>query len=301
MCPADGALARTLCSGVSNGTERSVLIGGPYRLLWPCRMGYQHVSEIMATGSQMRSLRAGDRVFSATFPGHVEFHVLRDHDLHVKLHADDPAEAMALLGVAGVAVHNVRRAGVRSTDRVLVIGAGLIGQCCAQAAAATGASVVVTDRHADRLQLAQALSKAASVDANREDGWTRVADRGPYDVVLECSGALELSRLIAPGGASLFGRRSRPRLVLVAGRETVQYPFVPAGGVELTVLHTQHFDQADLDAALEMHRAGTLKLAPLVRDVVPVSDAPEIYSRLRDEPASLLGTIFTFDQSWRTP
>lgn len=42
-CTSDTMLVRTIYSGLSNGTERSFLMGGPYSAPWPTRIAYQHV------------------------------------------------------------------------------------------------------------------------------------------------------------------------------------------------------------------------------------------------------------------
>ncbi len=112
---------RVLYSGVSGGTERSFLLGGSYgaERSWPKRVAYQHVSEVAEVGAKIARFKAGDIVFSSTFPGHVEYHVVRESDLIVKLpEGSDPVEA-ALLGVASVAftMHTERECACTSTWR----------------------------------------------------------------------------------------------------------------------------------------------------------------------------------------
>jgi threonine dehydrogenase-like Zn-dependent dehydrogenase len=51
----------------------------------------------------------------------------------------------ALFGMAGVATHDVPREETRLGDRVLLVGAGAIGQLTAQAARGAGAHVTVVD------------------------------------------------------------------------------------------------------------------------------------------------------------
>jgi 2-desacetyl-2-hydroxyethyl bacteriochlorophyllide A dehydrogenase len=89
-----------------------------------------------------------------------------------------------------VAVHGVRRGGVRPSDRVAVIGGGTIGQTAIVATQAVGASVDLSARH-ERQREAGARLGAGEV-------------QGDYDVVIEAAGtanalaqAVELCR---PGG-----------------------------------------------------------------------------------------------------
>ena len=87
VCKPDTMLCKVLYSGVSNGTERSFLMDGNYGAGWPFpkRIAYQHVSEVIEVGSQIACFQVGDVVFSATYPGHVEYHLLKESDLVIKL------------------------------------------------------------------------------------------------------------------------------------------------------------------------------------------------------------------------
>jgi 2-desacetyl-2-hydroxyethyl bacteriochlorophyllide A dehydrogenase len=298
-CLVDTVLLRTLYSGVSNGTERSFLVGGNYGVSvpWPKRIAYQHVSEVIECGAAITRFKPGDVVYTATYPGHVEYHLARESDLIVKLPDGFDLLAGSLLGVASVAYHDARRAKVRSGDTVLVIGAGLVGQFAAQAAHLMGADrVVVAGHHDDRLAAAAALGADRVFNSATPAGLTEVEKLSPYSVVLECSGGDVLNWIIGtPGSQGLIGVRSRARLVLVGGRFEVTYDFNTAGRAEVDILHTQHFDQADLVAVVDHAAAGRLQLRPLIRDVVPLSEAPALYKRLRDDPTSLLGTVFTYN------
>jgi threonine dehydrogenase-like Zn-dependent dehydrogenase len=205
--------------------------------------------------------------------------------------------AASLLGVASVAYHDARRAKVRSGDKVLVIGAGLIGQFAAQAARLMGADwVAVAGHHDDRLAAAAARGADRVFNSATSAGLTEAEKLSPYSVVLECSGGDVLDWIIGtPGRPGLIGVRSQARLVLVGGRFEVTYDFNMAGRAEVDILHTQHFDQADLVTVVDHAVAGRIQLRPLIRDVVPLAEAPALYQRLRDDPASLLGVVFTYN------
>lgn len=295
VCTEDTMLARVLYSGVSNGTERSFLVGGNYGAgsPWPKRLAYQHVSEIVEVGDALSRFQVGDVVFSATYPGHVEYHLLRETDLVIKLPEDVDRVAAALLGVASVSFHDAQRARVRPQDNVLVFGAGLIGQFAAQAARAMGARVALAGHHDDRLQIAAACGVDEVVNNTTEAGRAKVDAGAPYSVIFECSGGAVLDRIIGvPGQPGLVARRSHARLVMVAGRFDVCYNFNMAGMAELDILHTQHFDQEDLEQVVRLAQRGDIQLRPLVRDVVPLDEAVRIFDTLRDAPSELLGTVF---------
>ncbi len=118
-------------------------------------------------------------------------------------------EAGALMEPLSVALWACERAGVSAGDRVLVTGAGPIGQLSAQAAAARGATeIVVTDVNEHRLELALRTGATHAVQAGEQPP--------EADVLIECSGHhagdARRHRRAAPGrhrGARRHGRRRR--------------------------------------------------------------------------------------------
>ena len=118
-------------------------------------------------------------------------------------------EAGALMEPLSVALWACERAGVSAGDRVLVTGAGPIGQLSAQAAAARGATeIVVTDVNPHRLELALRTGATHAVEAGEQPP--------EADVLIECSGHhagdARRHRRAAPRrhrGARRHGRRRR--------------------------------------------------------------------------------------------
>jgi 2-desacetyl-2-hydroxyethyl bacteriochlorophyllide A dehydrogenase len=253
------------------------------------------VSRVVECGAEISRFKVGDIVYTGTYPGHVPFHLARETDLIIRLPDGFDLQCAALLGVASVAFHDARRAQVRVNDNVLVFGAGLIGQFAAQSAHVMGAQVTVADRHDDRLRLAAGLGADRVINPASAEGLAALGAHKPYSVIFECSGGDVLDQIIGtPGHVSLIGRRAHARLVLVAGRFDVHYNFNAAGMAELDILHTQHFDQGDLEQVVRLAAKGEIRIRPLIRDIVPFQDAIRIFDRLRDDRSGLLGTIFDF-------
>jgi threonine dehydrogenase-like Zn-dependent dehydrogenase len=67
-------------------------------------------------------------------------------------------------------------------------------------------------------------------------------------------------------------------------------------GREITIQQPSHFEQDDLDHLCRLVGRARVHLLPLLRDIVPVTEAPRLYDRLRDAPSTLLGTVF----DWQT-
>jgi 2-desacetyl-2-hydroxyethyl bacteriochlorophyllide A dehydrogenase len=295
VCRADTVLLKTLYSGLSNGTERSFLMSLHYgwEAPYPKRIGYQHVSEVIECGSEITNFRAGDVVFTATFPGHVPCHLARESDLIIKLPAGFDRVAAAQLAVACVSWHDAMRGHVGPTDNVLVVGAGLIGQFAAQACRAMGARVAVAGHHDDRLALAAELGADETLNTNDDGAMDRLQELAPFSVVMETTGADVLDWIIgAPGKAMPCMVGWRSRVVMIGGRREVNYSYLRAGGNQVALLHTGHFKQVDLEQVVRLAAKGAITIRPLIRDVVPASEAPRIYDTLANEPSKLLGVVF---------
>lgn len=291
VCAPDTVLLQTLYSGLTNGTERNVLMGGNYGGRWPGRCAYQLVSRVIDVGAEITRFAVGDIVYTGTFPGHVPLHLARERDLIIKLPEGFDLQAAALLGVASVPMHDIRRAQATIDDNVLVYGAGLIGQCAAQAARSVGAKVTIVDLDDDRLALAKSLGADEAVHPGTEAGKARLDALKPFTVVVEASGADVLGAIL-DGADRLLAYRGR--LLLIAGRFDVTYRFNSGQFSEAAVLHAGHFDQVDLEHVVRLVASGTIRITPLIRDVVPIADAIRIYDTLRDAPNALLGTVFAW-------
>lgn len=119
--------------------------------------------------------------------------------------------ALDTLGLAqpmSVAVHAVRRSGLRAGQDAVIVGIGGIGAFMTVAAAATGARVLVVDLNPDRLELARRLGAAETLRAGDATLPDRLAELGmDPDVFFEVSGS-------APGLASVL-EAARPGATIV--------------------------------------------------------------------------------------
>jgi L-gulonate 5-dehydrogenase len=131
-----------------------------------------------------------------------------------------PAEVAALGEPMSVAVKGVTRAGVTDSDRVLVLGAGPMGQMAILAACSRGARVAAVDFVAERLTLARAVGAEVGCTPGddlpgRLEDWT--GGGGPT-VVIEASGASEAIRaaveVVAPRGRIVLTGVSAPSVWL---------------------------------------------------------------------------------------
>ena len=211
---------RTMYSAVTNGTERNDLVGGNYANAdeaLPMGWGYQNVGEVIELGPRVQSLSIGDLLYLSQ--DHVEFCLEPEDGLHVKLPDAIDAREAALFGMASVAMRSCRNADLRMGDRVLIVGAGVVGQAAAQIAAVMGARVTLCDIDRRRLEAAGQIGAAEAVVDVGGDGWERNIRDADFHVVLDVAGV--------PGMEQKLIAAARPRgtVLFVAGRFKVAYPF----------------------------------------------------------------------------
>lgn len=136
---------------------------------------------------------------------------------HVPSTVDDLSAAM--IEPVGVGIYAVALAEVKSGDKVVVLGAGMIGNACLQAAKARGATVYVVEVSPIRLQKAIECGADAVFDARTGDPLEWIKEkigRGPYhfgeggmaDVVFEAAGAAQTIKhsfeMVRAGGTVCF-------------------------------------------------------------------------------------------------
>jgi NADPH:quinone reductase-like Zn-dependent oxidoreductase len=183
-------------------------------------LGMVLAGEVTSVGRNVRSFKAGDQVFGLdrhVFGTYAE-QVCWPHD---GVLAGRPAnltheEAAAIPFGGLLALHYLRRANIRSGQRVLIYGAsGAVGTSAVQLARYFGADVTGVCSTAN-LHLVQSLGAATVVDYTRED-FVRRSER--YDVIFDAVGkrksaqALrQSSKALTPNGIALSVSDGSPKL-----------------------------------------------------------------------------------------
>jgi len=300
-------LMRTVCSGVSQGTERWLLTD---RYRWtngvpqyPHFPGYQAAGIVERVGTEVDDLRVGDRVFSQGTPfaertpryglaSHTGFHVA-SRSAVTRLDPGLDLATASLMRMAGVSRHGVRLTGVGEGDLVAVIGQGLIGQMSAQAARGRGARVIASDLVPARVEASGKYSSDLAIDASTQDLADAVheqADRA--DVVIETT-----------GNAQQFA--TCVDLVRREGRICLQGYYPDPIEVDFHATHLKRpsvtfpcwVDEED-DAALAADlAAGRVTIEPLITHRIPYTRAAEAFELVVEHPESTLGMVLTWDEA----
>jgi L-gulonate 5-dehydrogenase len=204
----------------------------------------------------------------------------------------DPALA-ALVEPVSIAVRAVVRGRVAEGERVVVLGAGPIGQALVLAATDRGAAVLVVDTLASRLERA-ALLGADVLETSRDADVVAAAREwaggdGP-EVVFEATGVPELVQtcieLVAPAGR-----------VVVVGLSAEPAP-VRVGDLplkEIDVLGTSCCGADEFAAAVELVGRRRDVAAGLVTHEFTLEQAPEAIAYAMQHPAEVMKAVVRVD------
>jgi NADPH:quinone reductase-like Zn-dependent oxidoreductase len=163
--------------------------------------GMELAGEVVATGDAVTGFAEGDRVMAVVGGGAQAQLALVHERVAMRIPESVPFPEAGGFPEAFLTAHDAlfTQAGITIGDRVLVHGAaGGVGTAGVQLAAAAGARVTASVRNA-RLWDGVARLGAAEVVAHDD-----FADRGPYDVILELVGAINMAGNLA--ALDRFGR-----------------------------------------------------------------------------------------------
>lgn len=200
------ALVRAEYSIISAGTEGSfysnLMAQTPpiYRskpVIYPARTGYGHVGRVVAVGSEVKSVKPGDRVLS--FSRQASLVRVDTSRFAMPVPEEVDGRRAVFTRMAGVAITALRVSTASAGDTVAVVGLGLVGNLCAQLMQLAGCDVIAFDVAPQRLELARACGIKNVHNPHGEDPievtrrWVGAKDdRGGARIVIEAIGRSEL-------------------------------------------------------------------------------------------------------------
>ena len=201
----------------------------------------------------------------------------------VKVADGVPLRLAALAEPFSVGLHAVSRAGPLLGKRVLVSGCGPIGVLAIAAARVHGAAeIVATDVVDEPLAVARAMGAHAAINAAQDKGWVQrySADKGTFDVMLECSGN---ERALRDG---LEVMRPRGVVVQLGLGGDVSIPQNMVVAKELSICGSFRF-HAEFALAVRLINEGRVDLAPVVSHSFPMADAREAFELASDRKRAM--------------
>ncbi|NPV82438.1 MAG: alcohol dehydrogenase catalytic domain-containing protein [Candidatus Aminicenantes bacterium] len=233
------------------------------------------------------------RVIGCQAEGAAQEFLKVDSNLVVRLPKKMSFEEGAMVEPVAVAVHAVGRAGRIRGNKVLVLGAGTIGNLTAQVAKSLGAkSVMITDLSNFRLRMARECGVDFTVNAGRTSLPEHLEKHfGPSkaDLIFECVGeektinqaisvARKGSRIVVVG---VFDYKPRTDVGLVQDRE-------------LSLIGSLMYKAEDYDAAIKLINTGRIKLRPLMSRTFHFDDYPRAYRFLEKSGDRVMKVFIKF-------
>jgi 2-desacetyl-2-hydroxyethyl bacteriochlorophyllide A dehydrogenase len=184
----------------------------------------------------------------------------------------------------------LKKSGVRTTDRVLIIGPGPSGLIAVQVARVFGAAKVLVSGETDeRLEVGRQLGADRTINIRKEDLAEVVQEETEglgVDLVMDCAGTEEsfeqALEAVCPGG----------RLVLygVYPDPLAQAHVVKIVLKDLTVYGSLS-DRKDWDEVITLVEHGKLKLKRLITHKFPLLEAPAAYEQVRNQRDGLVKAV----------
>lgn len=172
-------------------------------------LGAEFSGLVEAVGNDVTRFKPGDRVFAypgAGYGGYADYAVIAESAAIAPMPANLEFDEAAAMPFGGATALNFLRdkAGVKTGDRVLIIGAsGAVGSAAVQLAKAFGADVTAT-ASTGKLEMVRGLGADRVIDHTRDDP---AAARDAYDIILDTSGTATYPKYgsaLKPGGRLLL-------------------------------------------------------------------------------------------------
>jgi L-iditol 2-dehydrogenase len=199
----------------------------------------------------------------------------------------------AMVEPVAVGVHAIGRGGGVKRRRVLVLGAGPIGNLTAQVAAGLGASkVMITDLSDARLEIARACGIPLCVNTGKNDLSTSIKehfDEDKADLILECVGVQQTI-----GQAVSVARKGTDIVVVGVFGDKPQVDMGRVQDNELRLIGTLMYQEADWRTAIELIGKNRIKLQPLITDHFLFVDYLKAYEHIehnRDKTMKVMITV----------
>ena len=301
----DEVLIKVRACGIC-GSDVHGMDGSTGRRIPPIVMGHEASGDIVAVGSQTTGWKPGDRVaFDSTiFCGKCAYCLsgsvnLCDNRQVLGVSCEDYRrqgafaefvavpervlcripeglgyERAAMVEPVAVSVHGVFRAGVHPSDRVVVIGAGMIGLLVVQVLKARGvAEITAVDIDPEKRKLAAEL------------GADRTAESS---VGMDLDASIEAVGITETVDMALRSVRKGGRVSLIGNfSPTVLWPLQVAVTRELSVFGSCA-SQGDYEESLRLIASGSVQVDPLISARIGLGEAPGYFARLHAREPGLM-------------
>jgi len=286
----------------------------------PMVVGHESAGQVVQVGSDVKHLKAGDRVtiepgvpckschyckvgrynlcpdvkFMATPPydGSIANFIVHDASFCYKLEDHVSYEEGAMCEPLSVGIHACGRANIQIGAKVLIMGAGPIGLVSLLSARASGATkITIVDLKPERLEMAKKLGADGVILAT-----ANIAEEiekqnlGPIDVSIECSGAQPALK------SALAATRPGGVVVLVGmGSKEITLPLVEAAAREVDIRGVFRYANT-YPKALALITSGQIDVKPLITHRFNMNDVVKAFQVSKDMSDGCIKVMINISQ-----
>lgn len=295
----DEVQVRLAVSTLSSGTERANLIGNPnisphspgVKVEYPRILGYSSSGIVEKVGSEVTSLRPGDRV-AMCWSTHSQVINIKE-EWAIKLHDNVSFEDGALINIGTFPLAAIRKCGIEFGESSLVVGLGILGMASLMLLKAVGAAPIIASCTSSK-KLIKAKKLGADFALNAKD-----PDFSNAVKSITGDGAITAIEVTGSGEAlntaldcmAKFGRVALLGCTRESNFTIDYYRKVHGPGITLIGAHTDarprlesrpgwwttRDDMLSLEKAMALNR---FHLSDVIDEIHPVEDAPSVYRRL---------------------
>ncbi|MGQ9801868.1 MAG: zinc-dependent alcohol dehydrogenase [Candidatus Saccharicenans sp.] len=247
---------------------------------YPCKRGDYNICQNL-------------KVIGCQAEGAAQEYLKVDKNLVVKLPEKMSFEEGAMVEPVAVAVHALGKASRVRGRKILVLGAGTIGNLTAQVARALGArSVMITDLSSYRLKIARECRIDHMVDVSKTNLFEQLEKSfGPAgaDLILECVGAGSTIN------QAIEVARKGSEIIVVGVFD--EKPGIDIGLVqdkELKLLGSLMYKAEDYQTAIRLISSRKIRLKPLMSRTFSFEDYPEAYHFLEKSGDRVMKVFIKF-------
>ena len=311
----DEILIRTEVSALSTGTDLGNYLGDstyvPGAPQYPRWVGYSNVGVVAEIGSAVRSVRAGDRIFTAK--PHRSAFLATERDMMVPVPDGLASEEASLAYLTNLGLAALQQARYQTGENVVVTGLGVIGLCTIALARAMGSKVVGVANSEVRARAAREVGADDCLMSGSPEvlpGVRKCFRGNEADIVVATSNAwdsyfesLELARFGGRIAVLGFPGRGQP----VPDRNPLSpHPFyekqltlVGCGyspAVECPPQDLRFNRRRNLEYILDLMASQRMKVAPLITHRYPYQRMREAYELACGHSKEMIAAVF----DWRT-
>lgn len=305
-------LIRTEQTLISTGTELTFLKGEyPEKSKWstyihyPMTSGYSNIGVIEAVGTGVSLDLIGKRV--ASFSKHAQYVTAKAEELRF-IHYDIESEYAAFFALAETTINGIRRTGIEFGNRVVVYGAGIVGQLAARLLLAGGCTeIFVVNRSEKRLNIlpkSPAIIPICSEKENPAEVVREVTGGDMADIVIETTGNAD----VIPEEFLVLHQQGKLCMLSSPKKKTLIDFHDCSNAISVNIIGAHTSSQAPVatydnpwtcernsETFFKMIHNGQIDMSGMVTHRASYEDAPAMYQMLLQDRTQAMGVIL----DWR--